>query len=77
MNQDRCSFCNKKLKGVYKLMPACRCMGRYCAKHRLPEDHNCNFDLQKHGLTELAERLEKQSTRNVQRSLLRRALDQY
>ena len=74
---DRCLFCNKKLKGVYKLMPVCRCTGRFCAKHRLPETHRCTFDLQKHGLVELGQRLQAQSTQSNYQTLFKQSLNQF
>lgn len=40
-NKTRCFSCNKKvgLTGI-----ECRCGYVYCAAHRLPEIHNCDFD---------------------------------
>jgi len=40
--QDNCWLCNKKLNPLYSIQ--CRCHNYYCKKHRLPEDHNCQFD---------------------------------
>lgn len=33
--------CKKKLKNTNFI---CRCDKRFCNMHRLPEDHQCNFD---------------------------------
>eukprot|EP00392_Amoebophrya_sp_AT5.2_P009847 g9875.t1 len=40
-NKTRCWICNKKcgLAGI-----ECRCGYVFCSAHRLPEDHNCDFD---------------------------------
>lgn len=45
-SKPRCSYegCNKKLKLTDM---ECSCQQRYCQLHRLPEDHNCNFDFVK------------------------------
>ena len=38
MKSCRCLLCKKKLKITD--FP-CKCDGRYCVEHRLPESHNC------------------------------------
>jgi predicted nucleic acid binding AN1-type Zn finger protein len=43
MPSQRCFFenCNRKLKmSDFK----CFCQNIFCIHHRLPEEHNCNFD---------------------------------
>jgi hypothetical protein len=42
-SKKRCCFpdCNKKLKMTDV---TCRCENTYCAIHRLPENHQCQFD---------------------------------
>ena len=48
----RCNFdgCTKK----FGLMPfVCRCEKEYCAKHRMPESHQCMYDYKTNGKTEL------------------------
>ena len=42
-SKKRCSFpdCNKKLKMTDV---TCRCEHTYCGIHRLPENHQCQFD---------------------------------
>lgn len=42
---ERCDMkcCKKK---VY-VLPPCRCGKSFCMKHRLPEEHECNFDYTK------------------------------
>jgi predicted nucleic acid binding AN1-type Zn finger protein len=32
----------------------CKCGHRYCLVHRLPEDHNCDFDHKSFGCIQLA-----------------------
>merc|ERR1712193_322954 len=39
--KNRCQVCNTKL-GMMSF--DCRCEGLFCAKHRLPDDHECTFD---------------------------------
>ena len=39
--QKKCRVCNHKL--LLSDM-ACRCGIRHCSAHRLPEDHQCQFD---------------------------------
>lgn len=41
--KKRCNHpeCSKKIKLTDV---ECRCKNIYCIKHRLPENHNCNFD---------------------------------
>ncbi|KRX09400.1 hypothetical protein PPERSA_04706 [Pseudocohnilembus persalinus] len=40
-NKERCWNCNRKcgLNGI-----ECKCGFVYCSKHRLPEQHDCQFD---------------------------------
>ncbi|KAG9159673.1 hypothetical protein Leryth_017412 [Lithospermum erythrorhizon] len=47
-----CTYCDKKIRGlmIYK----CRCNGRFCIKHRCPEEHSCKFDFKNHGRLALA-----------------------
>lgn len=54
MEQTKCNAngCTKKLG----LMPViCRCENAYCAKHRLPETHNCMYDYKLAGKCKLQE----------------------
>jgi hypothetical protein len=47
-NIGRCNIdgCTKKLG----IMPfVCRCEREYCAKHRMPETHECTFDYKSSG----------------------------
>ncbi len=39
----RCPICNIKLTLVEKTI-FCSCKKSYCTKHRLPEQHNCNYN---------------------------------
>lgn len=41
VDSSRCKSCNKKI-GIYGY--ECKCAFFFCGKHRLPEDHNCEFD---------------------------------
>jgi len=36
----RCYLCNKKTLLIFD----CKCDGKFCNKHRLPEVHNCTYD---------------------------------
>lgn len=52
----RCQVCNKKLG----LMPfECKCNGKFCALHRAPETHNCQFDYKTEGCKKLENKLVK------------------
>jgi hypothetical protein len=39
--QTRCGQCNKRV-GLTAVQ--CRCGNHYCSRHRMPEEHTCNFD---------------------------------
>ena len=38
---ERCVFCSKRIGPIGYF---CRCDGCFCSKHRLPEQHDCNYD---------------------------------
>tara|TARA_B110001469_G_scaffold127517_1_gene148759 strand:+ start:5128 stop:5361 length:234 start_codon:yes stop_codon:yes gene_type:complete len=42
----RCFHCNKKIQIAFRNTP-CECGNNYCAKHRLPENHDCGIDARK------------------------------
>lgn len=43
MDKKRCDyFCCKKKLGLVRYK--CRCGGEFCTKHRLSEQHECNYD---------------------------------
>ena len=42
MNQNKCYFCNKKLKMIHF---TCRCDHKFCIKHFNPHSHNCTYDI--------------------------------
>lgn len=42
MPKKRCNKCNKKIKS--SLPVQCKCEHFFCNLHRLPFDHDCNFD---------------------------------
>ena len=46
--KNRCAMkgCKKKLT---LMAYTCQCDKKYCALHRMPEDHNCSFDYVEHG----------------------------
>lgn len=55
---NRCSVCNKKTKLIgFK----CKCGVNTCITHKLPEDHNCDYDFK----TEEKERLRKKNPKIV------------
>lgn len=41
-----CSYdgCKKKISIVDLLSSKCKCEKAFCLKHRLPEQHNCQYD---------------------------------
>lgn len=43
MAKEKCIICNKKVLMYF----TCRCNNHYCIKHKLPENHNCNYDYKK------------------------------
>ena len=47
----KCSYCSKKLGPVpFK----CKCEYFFCARHRLPEDHDCSFNHREAGMRKLS-----------------------
>jgi len=48
---NKCAKCSKKV-GV--LGHKCKCGSTYCKGHRLPEDHDCEYDFKQEGLKKLA-----------------------
>ena len=49
MSLSRCFLCKKK----EIILVDCYCKNSYCLKHRMPEDHMCNFDYIKKGKDDL------------------------
>lgn len=49
---SRCKLCERRLG---TLQFPCKCGGRYCAKHRVPEDHACTYDHRTVGVKRLAD----------------------
>ena len=49
---SRCKLCDRKL-GTMQF--PCKCGGRYCARHRVPEDHACTYDHRTIGVKRLAD----------------------
>lgn len=50
-NPTRCFTCNKR---VASFSFKCKCEFSFCSKHRLPEEHNCNFDHKSSGIKKLS-----------------------
>jgi len=46
--------CNKCSKKVNLLGYKCKCDNTYCKTHRLPEDHDCEYDFKQAGALKLA-----------------------
>lgn len=44
--KSRCYHCQKKIPLSLRGM-LCQCNQQFCSKHRLPENHNCEFDFRK------------------------------
>jgi len=63
-NPNRCGCCRKKL-ALTDL--ECRCKVRFCAAHRMPEEHACTFDFKSHGLACLEKQLTKAVADKVER----------
>lgn len=40
----KCNICKKKISIIEEIMAKCKCNNYYCTLHRLPENHNCEFD---------------------------------
>jgi predicted nucleic acid binding AN1-type Zn finger protein len=55
-DKKRCFDCSKKL-GLLGI--ECKCGYVYCAGHRLPENHKCDFDHKRLGLDKLRQELKK------------------
>ncbi|XP_051510843.1 AN1-type zinc finger protein 3-like [Myxocyprinus asiaticus] len=43
-NRRRCFHCSSKLELVQAELGSCRCGYVFCMRHRLPEQHKCEFD---------------------------------
>lgn len=41
MKKSKCNYCGKKL-GLIEY--DCRCGKKFCIKHRMPEEHNCEYN---------------------------------
>ena len=53
--QKRCGCCKKKL--TLTDFSCDKCQSRYCATHRLPEEHACSHDFKAAGKTQLTKQL--------------------
>jgi len=63
-NPNRCGTCRKKLTLTYL---ESRCKVRFCAAHRMPEEHACTFDFKSHGIACLEKQLTKAVANKVER----------
>lgn len=52
IDHSHCASCNKKL-GIRGFK--CQCENSYCKNHRMPEDHECDFDFQEKERKRLAQ----------------------
>ena len=59
MESTRCSSCSKKI-GISTTF-TCKCQGKYCAVHRMPENHSCSSlkQIRADELARLEKKLEK------------------
>jgi predicted nucleic acid binding AN1-type Zn finger protein len=62
--KNRCPVknCSKKLKLTDTL---CRCQLKFCGKHRLPENHSCDFDFKTTGKDQLKKENEVITTSKI------------
>jgi AN1-type zinc finger protein 5/6 len=58
VKSTRCAVCNKKV-GLLAFTCECSDMLKFCAQHRLPESHTCQFDHKSKGLDLLETKLVK------------------
>ena len=63
-NPNRCGCCRKKL-ALTDL--ECRCKVRFCAAHRMPEEHACTFDFKSHAVAVLEKQLVRAVADKVER----------
>ena len=54
---NRCAICSKKL--TLTDFDCGKCKTRFCAAHRLPEQHSCAHDFHAEGQTQLKAQLER------------------
>jgi predicted nucleic acid binding AN1-type Zn finger protein len=64
VKKNRCIICNKKI-GLLGFECKCSPNIKFCAEHRLPENHGCTFDHKKEGLGFLADKLIKVTSEKV------------
>jgi predicted nucleic acid binding AN1-type Zn finger protein len=57
--------CKKKLSLVEKSF-SCKCQKHFCAMHRLPQSHNCQFDYQKEKLDLLKKQLKDANFKKIE-----------
>ncbi len=59
MESTRCSSCSKKI-GISNTF-TCKCQGKYCPVHRMPESHSCSSlkQMRDDELARLEKKLEK------------------
>ena len=57
--KKRCFQCKCKLELAQRQIGQCKCENVFCALHRLPELHNCDFDHKEDGRREAREKMVK------------------
>lgn len=57
--KKRCFHCKCKLELAQRQIGRCKCENVFCALHRLPELHNCEFDHKEDGRREAREKMIK------------------
>lgn len=57
--KKRCFQCKSKLELAQRQIGKCKCENVFCALHRLPELHNCDFDHKEDGRREAREKMVK------------------
>jgi len=56
-NRKRCFKCNCKLELAIRAIGICKCDYVFCQLHRLPEQHDCDFDHKEHGRKEARDKM--------------------
>ena len=64
IKKNRCAVCKKKV-GLLGFSCACSTTLTFCTAHRLPENHNCNYDHGEHSKYLLSTKLIKVENEKV------------
>ncbi|XP_031551044.1 AN1-type zinc finger protein 3 homolog [Actinia tenebrosa] len=70
-NKKRCWKCKAKLELAQRELGLCKCGYVFCQLHRLPEQHECEFDHKESGRKEAREKMVTLGPRKVGRSFQR------